>query len=345
MATKAARLRGTSSSTEGGCPPPSTPGRWGCPAGGPQAHRPLDPVRQAAGEGVGGRPSVAVTTSLQPPQPSAPAPWCGGAHERAARGPRRPATGRCSHRLVGPPDIDTEFLADLVVASPRSAQRVLMAVEVPCEVAGGLGELLASLDSVSGRRARAERTGLLDGVDGPTWCGPRDDHGELVWARPVGRRQLPLRGAVPGLAAGLDEGRGQRDRQVVGVRQYERRDGAEHLARFWARMPSHMLGKVAKSMALRRAFPDDDAYRLATATSATMTPAWPARSPPSASWSCRSTPRPPTAAPRRCDARSSRATTPGPGRGLRPTTVRPRTAHPTRSTTTCPRQAGTRVTE
>jgi hypothetical protein len=47
--------------------------------------------------------------------------------------------------------------------------------------------------------------------------------------------------------------------------QWERgNNGTTVLARFWERMSSHMLAKVAESIALRRAFPDDAAYRIAS---------------------------------------------------------------------------------
>jgi hypothetical protein len=58
--------------------------------------------------------------------------------------------------------------------------------------------------------------------------------------------------------------------------------GSQVLSPFWRRMPSHMLGKVAESLALRRAFPNDASYHLAatfvgddtasTITEATTTP-------------------------------------------------------------------------
>lgn len=119
--------------------------------------------------------------------------------------------------------------------------------------------------AVAGRRAIASRTGRLVGIDGPFWCGPRrlDPAGEklpldwtdvwdddaddtppyaarcLVW--PAGWR-TPANGTV----------------KWSEVAVY---DDAERttLGRFWKRSPSHMLGKVAESLALRRAFPEVEA--------------------------------------------------------------------------------------
>jgi hypothetical protein len=117
--------------------------------------------------------------------------------------------------------------------------------------------------SVAGRRAIASRTGRLVGVDGPYWCGPRrfddtgaklpldwtdlwDDDDEypyaarcLVW--PAGWR-LPANG-------------------VVKWSEFAVYDDAERtrLGKFWKQAPSHMIGKVAESLALRRAFPEVEA--------------------------------------------------------------------------------------
>ena len=117
--------------------------------------------------------------------------------------------------------------------------------------------------TVAGRRAIASRTGRLAGIQGPVWCGPRrfdndgaklplewlevwDGDGEdypyaarcLVW--PVGWNH-PANGTVKWgeFAEYLDAER-------------------KRLSPFWTRSPSHMLGKVAESLALRRAFAEVD---------------------------------------------------------------------------------------
>jgi hypothetical protein len=126
--------------------------------------------------------------------------------------------------------------------------------------------------TVDGRRARAERTGLLVGIEGPEWCGPRrydsvhdnqklpleweevwtDDENWPYCARVYVHRdgwQKPANGTAKWseFAQYVPDGR-----------------GGQKLSPFWHRMPSHMLGKVAESLALRRAFPNDISYRLAT---------------------------------------------------------------------------------
>ena len=108
--------------------------------------------------------------------------------------------------------------------------------------------------TVAGRRTLATRTGELVGIDGPTWTGPRDPHGELHWvelwdddqAPPYAARCFVHRKGWVGPANGTAK--------WSEFAQFGR-DGTTLLQQ-WKAMPSHMLGKVAESMALRRAFPE-----------------------------------------------------------------------------------------
>jgi phage recombination protein Bet len=106
--------------------------------------------------------------------------------------------------------------------------------------------------TVAGRRAIAERTGDLIGIQGPEWCGPRNARGELAWLE-VWDDDVP-----PYCARVFVHRRGWVS-PANGTAKWSEfvvtnRDGRP--APLWARMPSHMLGKVAESLALRRAFPD-----------------------------------------------------------------------------------------
>jgi hypothetical protein len=116
--------------------------------------------------------------------------------------------------------------------------------------------------TVAGRRAIAGRTGRLAGIEGPQFCGPRryrDDGSKIdldwddVWDgadNPYAARclvyvagwDIPVNGTVKW---------GEFAQTVDAERQ--------RLSPLWQRMPSHMLGKVAESLALRRAFPEVDA--------------------------------------------------------------------------------------
>jgi len=115
--------------------------------------------------------------------------------------------------------------------------------------------------SVAGRRVLAERTGQLEGIQGPEWCAVRrtDREGNklpLEWDElwdsdefvPYAARVLvyrsgwkvPANGTAKWSEFAVWEGTGNQRR----------------LSAFWSRAPSHMLGKVAEALALRRAFPE-----------------------------------------------------------------------------------------
>lgn len=151
--------------------------------------------------------------------------------------------------------------------------------------------------TVAGRRFIAQRTGRLEGVDGPYWCGPdRNDSGGHDWLEiwddddryPYGARCLvhvagwtvPANGTV----------RWQEFAQYVDA-------GRTRLMPTWAAMPAHMLGKTAESLALRRGFAevaaavhllegdDDDTTLIAEAAAEVAAPslAAPARDRPAVS--------------------------------------------------------------
>ena len=105
--------------------------------------------------------------------------------------------------------------------------------------------------TAEGRHVLAERTGDLVGLDGPEWTGPRRDDGTHVWVDvwdddepPHAARVLVHRKGWVAPANG-----------TVRWKEFAQYDSRNKLLPTWARMPSHMLGKVAMSLALRRAFP------------------------------------------------------------------------------------------
>lgn len=128
--------------------------------------------------------------------------------------------------------------------------------------------------SVAGRRAIASRTGRLQGIDGPYWCGPRryapdgsklpldwqevwDDEievdpetgEELALDHPYAARCLvwPAGWKTPA------NGTVKWSEFAVGVRDDEEEGGMGFM---WKKAPSHMIGKVAECLALRRGFPE-----------------------------------------------------------------------------------------
>jgi hypothetical protein len=107
--------------------------------------------------------------------------------------------------------------------------------------------------TVAGRRALAARTGRLQGIEGPVWCGPRAGAGELVW-----RDVWDDNDVAPYCARVLVHVAGWTvpANGTAKWSEFAQFDHSGKLLPLWRSMPSHMLGKVAESMALRRAFPD-----------------------------------------------------------------------------------------
>lgn len=112
--------------------------------------------------------------------------------------------------------------------------------------------------TVAGRRTLASRTGRPYRVQGPEWCGPRDARtGELRWVEVWDDDDAP-----PYCARALvyfvefAEPAANGTAKWSEFAQYGGDAAHRYLLPTWQAMPSHMLGKVAESMALRRAFPD-----------------------------------------------------------------------------------------
>ena len=100
--------------------------------------------------------------------------------------------------------------------------------------------------TVDGRRAIASRTGELVGIEGPEWTGPRA-RGELNWQEVWDREdEHPY-------AARVFVWRKGWHKPANGTAKWSEMAQTGPL---WEKMPAHMLGKVAESLALRRAFPE-----------------------------------------------------------------------------------------
>ena len=102
----------------------------------------------------------------------------------------------------------------------------------------------ATQASIDGLRAIAERTGLYQGQDEPEFVENEDGTIKLCRVR-VWRRDWP-RPSV-GVAYWAEYVQTTRDKQT----------GKTRPTAMWARMPHVMLAKVAESIALRKAFPED----------------------------------------------------------------------------------------
>jgi phage recombination protein Bet len=106
--------------------------------------------------------------------------------------------------------------------------------------------------TADGRLVLAERTGELDGFDGPEWTGTRDAQGVHHWV------DLWDDDDVPHAARCIvyRKGRTHPANGTVRWKEFAQYNSNGVLMPTWKQMPSHMLGKVALSLGLRRAFGD-----------------------------------------------------------------------------------------
>jgi phage recombination protein Bet len=114
-------------------------------------------------------------------------------------------------------------------------------------------EVLSIQVGIDGFRLVAQRTGDLDGQEGPFWCG-EDGTWRDVWLHDA-----------PPRAAKVVVWRKGCSRPFVGIahwseykQEYKDRDsGQMRLTPFWLRMPAGQLAKCAEGLALRKAFPQE----------------------------------------------------------------------------------------
>jgi hypothetical protein len=106
--------------------------------------------------------------------------------------------------------------------------------------------------TADGRLVLAERTGELDGFTGPEWTGPRDVTGQHRWVDLWDEDEPPHAARV----FVYRRGRTHPANGTVRWAEFAQFNSKNELLPTWKKMPSHMLGKVALSLGLRRAFGD-----------------------------------------------------------------------------------------
>lgn len=101
---------------------------------------------------------------------------------------------------------------------------------------------------IDGFRVIAQRSGMYSGQLGPYWCG---DDGQWVdvWLK----KELPRAAKVGVLRMDFKEPL----YAIANFDAYKQTNKEGQLTQFWERMPELMIAKVAESLALRKAFPQD----------------------------------------------------------------------------------------
>lgn len=146
---------------------------------------------------------------------------------------------------------DDELALFITVASSRGLdpfRKHIYAVSRRANVGGQWVDKWSYQVSIDGLRLIAQRSGRYEGQTAPQWCGP-----DGTW-RDVWLDENPPAAARVGVYV-------KDNREplyaVALYRNFVQRSKDGTPTKFWLEMPEHMISKVAESLALRKAFPEE----------------------------------------------------------------------------------------
>jgi phage recombination protein Bet len=153
------------------------------------------------------------------------------------------------NHVAGPDFTDSELAYCLSVARARDLdplqKQVYFSKRKKKGADGNYSAAVTVEPTIDGFRAMAEKTGELDGYDGPYWCGA-DGEWHDAWLV-----------KTPPVACKITVYRTGKTRGFTAVARYEAyMQGYDNKPNpIWAKMGETMLAKCAESLALRKAFP------------------------------------------------------------------------------------------
>ncbi len=153
------------------------------------------------------------------------------------------------NHVAGPDFSDGELAYCLQVARARGLDPLQKQVYfTKRKKKDGNGQYVAAVTvepTIDGFRVMAEKTGELDGYDGPFWCG-KDGNWTDAWLT----REPPVACKITVYRRGKSHGFTATARYDAYVQGYDGKPNP-----IWAKMGEQMLAKCAESLALRKAFP------------------------------------------------------------------------------------------
>lgn len=152
------------------------------------------------------------------------------------------------NHVAGPSFTDGELAYCLQVARARGLdplQKQVYFTKRKKKSDGGYVEAVTVEPTIDGFRVMAERTGELDGYDGPYWCGE-----DGVWTDVWLSKKPPVASKITVFRKGKSHGFPATARYEAYVQGFDGKPNA-----IWSKMPDNMLSKCAEALALRRAFP------------------------------------------------------------------------------------------